>query len=132
MSEQKGLFKADPDLYERMSAPYPTREEAEAALARFAEGVEKLRQECRIAEVLLVVGAYAADPQAPESALPCQGFQTFGDFDVAANHLMRTGVRQIATVMADKHTRIAAEYRAAAADPSLAGAARPRRKKQAK
>lgn len=51
----KPKFGPDPDLYASMSKPYESKEAADAAIERFMVGVKKLREECRIAEVVMLV-----------------------------------------------------------------------------
>lgn len=49
---------ANPERYARMAAPYPTTADAEAAMRKFLDGLEKLREECRVAEVLVMVATH--------------------------------------------------------------------------
>ena len=49
----------DPETYARMAVPYATLEDAAAALRRFADGVEILREECRVPDVMCITVAYA-------------------------------------------------------------------------
>lgn len=55
--EFKGEFGPDPELYTRMSAPYEDANAAHVAIERFLSGVKRLREECRVSEVLVVVAA---------------------------------------------------------------------------
>lgn len=68
----------DPDLYARMAAPYASHEEAQAAITAFLEGVAKLREEHRIAEVVMIAGAYVPELVA----------QTMGLGDARRAHLL--------------------------------------------
>ena len=53
--QEKPEFGPDPELYARMSKPYESKEAADAALKRFMLGVKALREECGIAEVMMLV-----------------------------------------------------------------------------
>jgi len=104
-------WKPNPELYERLSKPYETQEAAGAALTRFSEGMAKLREECGIAEVLIVAGAYSKE-EGGRAGL-CQTFQCFGSHGVLPT-LLDTARRQTASTLAEHHERMAAEYRAIA------------------
>lgn len=63
MAEQQELIepkvlkegKTDEARYRKCAEPFATQDEAEAALKAFLDGVEALREECRIASVAVVV-----------------------------------------------------------------------------
>ena len=57
--------KHDPERYERMCVPFDTEADAQAAIDRFNEGLDRLREECRIQEVILVC-AVGAKPKEPD------------------------------------------------------------------
>lgn len=63
MSDEKeevvlGLGGPNPELYARLSKPYLNRGEADHSLNAFLLGVQKLREECGIAEALVIAGTY--------------------------------------------------------------------------
>lgn len=59
--ETKRDFGPDPDLYARMSAPFATKGVADDAIGRFMLGVRALREECGVAEIIMIAIAYFAD-----------------------------------------------------------------------
>ena len=81
MSEEKAesKFGPDPELYARMSKAYESREDAEAALRRFMLGVKKLREECGVAEVMLLVANHYVGP-GTKTSVSCQSM-TMGSPD---------------------------------------------------
>ena len=73
MSDQeKPAFGPDADLYAKMSEPYETQELANAALMRFMLGVKKLREECRVSEVMLIVATNVAGVDDKGPTMVCQ------------------------------------------------------------
>lgn len=75
MSDQeKPEFGPDPELYARMSKPYASQAEADASIKRFMLGIKKLREECGIAEVLMMVANHvdAAATGAGKNTVTCQ------------------------------------------------------------
>lgn len=58
-TENTTLFDTvDAKLYARMSEPYATKAEASEALNKFLAGVSKLREEFRVAEVMVMASNY--------------------------------------------------------------------------
>ena len=59
--ETKRDFGPDPDLYARMSSPFATKGAANDAIGRFMLGVRALREECGVAEIIMIAITYFAD-----------------------------------------------------------------------
>ena len=51
-------FDPDPDRYARMSEPFESMDEANAALDKFFKGVEALREECGLPHVFSLVEVF--------------------------------------------------------------------------
>jgi hypothetical protein len=52
-------FIPNPTLYDKMSAPYPSRDEANAAMQKFFEAVRKLRVKHRMCDVAVIATTHA-------------------------------------------------------------------------
>lgn len=61
----------DAGLYERMNVPYPTQEEAKAALNAFLDDVLELREKHRISN--FVISASARGPEGPTGTSVARG-----------------------------------------------------------
>ena len=53
------MFEPNEELYEKMSVPFETEEEASTALSAFNDRVSELRKELGIAEVIVIAQVYA-------------------------------------------------------------------------
>lgn len=58
----------DPEKYARMSVPFASQAEADAAVAEFNAGVRALREKCRIADVYVIVSATIQKPAGQPSS----------------------------------------------------------------
>jgi hypothetical protein len=69
--EQDDEYGPDPDLYARMSEPYVSRAAAEVQLKKFLLGVKRLREECGVAEVMLMAGNHFTKEEGKEDTTSC-------------------------------------------------------------
>lgn len=69
--------KQDPENYRKMSIPYASADEANKELEAFMEGVETLRNSCRVADVHVIVRVNMINADGEEGAAMASAH--FGD-----------------------------------------------------
>jgi len=65
----KPKITQDLKKYEELSVPYESEEAADAALIKFNEGLSRLRDECRISDVLVMAAVHVKSQQDGKTAI---------------------------------------------------------------
>ena len=98
-----GVFKADPERYARLSAPYAIEKEAKSVERAFMADLMELREKHRIAELSVVIGVWTPHPDNPDRRLLYRDVYVCGDA-LLAYEMLKTATMTHAIALADMLT----------------------------